>query len=69
MDVKEVNKHFPSWSYIGSELPQGKKNTGELSFNVQFQRSQLNKFSDKLSPFTVFLSLVFKSTALQKNLK
>ena len=39
-----------------------------LRFNLQFQGSQVDKVSIKC-PFSVFISLVLKSTADQRNLK
>lgn len=39
------------------------------SFNVQFQWFQINNLIDKLPPFKIFLCLMLKSPALQRNHK
>jgi hypothetical protein len=43
--------------------------SGLPSFEVQFKRPQVNILSIKCPPFKNFLSLVFKSTVPQRNLK
>jgi hypothetical protein len=56
-----------TYQHIKFELPFSVQ--GFSSFDIQFQWSEVSDLSAKLLPFKIFLILVFRSTALQRNVK